>query len=152
MSEHSPGSGSQARAEARRERLRELMDRLERVLSQPAGSALSSWRANVALVCDELDDALASHIDETEEDLFTELAHMAPHVTARIDRLRDDHPRLVRELAALRASLTGDEPVDDAVAATRERGLELIADLLRHRHAGADLLYEAYWVDVATAD
>lgn len=153
MSEHVPVNASQARAEARRERLRELMDRLERVLAEPAGADLAVWRTNVALACDDLDGVLDEHILETEEELFTELERTAPHVGPRIARLRDDHPRLRQRLDALRASLIGDAPSpDDAVATSRDRGLELLDDLLRHRHAGADLLYEAYWVDVATAD
>lgn len=152
MSEHSPDGGVQARAEARRERLREVIDRLEGVLAQPAAGDLAVWRANVAIVCDALDEVLDHHVHETEDELFTELEGVAPHVAPRIARLRSDHPRLLTELAGLRMSLTRPLPTEEAVATTRELGLELIADLLRHRHAGADLLYEAYWVDIATAD
>ena len=41
---------------------------------------------------------------------------------------------------------------DDGVEATREQAVELIKALLLHRHRGAELVYDAYNVDVATGD
>ncbi|WP_195210583.1 hemerythrin domain-containing protein [Actinomarinicola tropica] len=153
MSDHVPAPEPQARAEARRERLRELMDRLERALAEPALADLPVWRTNVALVCDELDGALHDHVEETEGDLFPELERTSPHVVARIARLTAEHPRLRAELDDLREALVTDAPEPETTAERiRERALALLTDLLRHRQSGADLLYEAYWVDLASAD
>lgn len=153
MSEHVPGTGPHARATARRELLRDLVDRLERALAEPALADLAVWRTNVALVCDDLDGALRDHVEETEGDLFPELRRTSPHVVARIARLTAEHPRLRSELDDLREALVTDAPDPEATAdRIRERALVLLTDLLRHRQAGADLLYEAYWVDLASAD
>ena len=47
----------------------------------------------------------------------------------------------------LRSERTADE-----TAAIREQALELLAAIVRHRHLGADLLYEAYDVDIGGPD
>ena len=41
---------------------------------------------------------------------------------------------------------------DDGVEATRQAAVDLIKALLLHRHRGAELVYDAYNVDVAPGD
>jgi hypothetical protein len=49
----------------------------------------------------------------------------------------------------LASAKTDDEATAEAV---REAAVALVAQLVRHRHAGADLLYAAYSVDISAAD
>ena len=70
----------------------------------------------------------------------------------RVSQLRSDHPALLDSLAELRSTLQGDLQSDDTVALARRQGLSLLGQLAEHRQLGADLLYEAYWVDVASGD
>jgi hypothetical protein len=54
---------------------------------------------------------------------------------------------------AVRALTRGGAPTSPAEIATRrEQILEVLSLLARHRFNGADLLYEAYQVDIGAAD
>jgi hypothetical protein len=79
-----------------------------------------------------------------------QLRERAPRLSDRVDRLVDEHVtitadagRLMDRLDHLPAERTADEN-----AAIREQALELLTAIVRHRQLGADLLYEAYDVDV----
>ncbi len=71
-----------------------------------------------------------------------------------ITRLRDEHvvisDALSEELRAAR-DLAQNGGVDDALT-VRDCLTDLIARISRHRQAGADLVYEAYAVDVGVGD
>jgi hypothetical protein len=51
--------------------------------------------------------------------------------------------RLEGLLSLMRLALDGDE-----VTRARELGTELLGSIVRHRQRGADLVYEAYEVDI----
>lgn len=133
-------------AEQRRERLRELIDRLEAALAEPYGAGLDAWRTRLSELGDELDTEWRSHVDGTEGEggLFEEVVETAPRLAGAVERLREEHPPIWVDLARFRDAVEeGAEP--DAI---RRAGLTLITALLLHRQHGADVLYEAYWVDV----
>jgi hypothetical protein len=92
------------------------------------------------------------HVTETESPGSTieQLRERAPRLSDRIDRLVEQHAtiradaeRLLDRLDHAPAERTADEN-----AAIREQALELLTAIVRHRQLGADLLYEAYDVDV----
>lgn len=149
-----PDAQSRQRVEERRERLRELMTELEQALAEPAARDAAAWRDGVRAVTDDLAEALDEHVEETERPngLFDELTAIAPRLDERVGNLRGEHPRLIARLAALRAALDSDPSGPDPAAPARIAGVALLGELFRHRQAGADLLYEAYWVDVSTGD
>lgn len=133
-------------AEERRERLRQLMDRLEAALAEPYRADRDAWRSRLSGLGDELDVEWRSHVAGTEGDdgLFDELIVAAPRLAAAVERVRDEHPAIQTDLARFRDAVEdGAEP--DAI---RRAGLALLTALIVHRQHGADLLYEAYWVDV----
>lgn len=142
------------KAQVRRDRLRVLMDRLERALAEPTRRDPSRWRDEVVAVAADLRAALVDHVAETEGPggLFEDVTRQAPRLTVRIGELRSDHPALLETLALLRATLDSEPQSDDTVAQARRQGLSLLGSLVEHRQLGADLLYEAYWVDVASGD
>jgi hypothetical protein len=134
---------------ARRAELRESMAALEQALAGPGPGRVAAWaeRVHVALV--ELSADLTAHIDLSEgaDGLHAEVLSSSPRLAGQVRRLVREHGEMtsvVEELMA-RAQAALD---DDAVAVVRSRGTTLLGLLVRHRQAGADLLYEAYQTDV----
>ena len=70
----------------------------------------------------------------------------APRLDHLCHRLTQDHATIVTELASATAAL------DRGVAEAREAVLSLLAHVARHRQLGADLIYEAYAVDLGGSD
>jgi len=70
---------------------------------------------------------------------------------ARARRVRAEHPRLGHQIDALVEALAGArEP--GAVERVRDQALDLLRAVLQHRHRGAELLYDAFQVDVEAGD
>lgn len=136
----------------RREELREAMAAVEHALAAPAPGRIAEWWSGVSLALHDLSMRFADHLELTEADggLFDEVVSVAPRVAHRVDRLREEH---VTVLAALDELTTARAPasVDDADR-LRAGATDVICRLARHRQHGADLLYEAYSVDVGLAD
>jgi len=123
---------------------------LEAALSAPVAS--SGWPERLGNAVTALRATFDEHVTETEGSGGTieQLRERAPRLSDRIDLLVEQHvtipadaERLMDRLDHLRAERTADEN-----AAVREQALELLTAIVRHRQLGADLLYEAYDVDV----
>jgi ABC-type transporter Mla subunit MlaD len=100
---------------------------------------------------DALSSAFDQHVTMTEgtDGLLEDIVVAAPRLAHRADATRKDHSRLRSQLDAVLASLPAD---DSRVAQLRDQVVELLTGLVRHRQAGADLVYEAYNVDIEAAD
>lgn len=137
----------------RRDAFYEATLALESALAMPAGDRPAEWGASLRTPVTELQAVLEAHIAGTEgpDGLFAEIRDEAPRLIHAADRLQAEHDPLRAATAALLTS--ADSITDDAgVEATREAGVDLIRRLLLHRHRGAELVYEAEWLDVAAAD
>lgn len=136
---------AQLAAEERRERIRALMDRFEAAMAEPASLSPDDWRSRLSDLADEMSRELASHVQGTEgaDGLFDDVMAKAPRLRSDVDRLRREHTELQTLLDRFRDVVVDDDPV-----LVRERGLALLTALIVHRQHGADVLYEAYWVDV----
>ncbi len=134
---------------ARRSELRESMAALEQALAGPAPGRPKAWaeRVHVALV--ELSGDLRAHIEIVEQagGLHSEVLGASPRLAGAVRRLVDDHVRTTRLVENLLAGVDVPSPGVD-VDVVRARGVALLGRLARHRHAGADLIYEAYATDV----
>jgi hypothetical protein len=133
----------------RRAELREAMGRLERALAAPAPGRIAAWTEQVAASLAHLAADFAEHIAVTEGPggLYTDVLASAPRLSNPIRRLTAEHAQVASELDAVVARLPGvgsAEDVDDVRAATTT----LLGRLVRHRQRGADLVFEAYQVDV----
>lgn len=133
----------------RRSELRDSMSALELALAAPAPQDPARWaeRVHVALV--ELTADFRVHVDLTEgpDGLYQELLRRAPRLSGAMARLTHDHARirgLVEELLARVRGQEGGGEVDHV----RELGTTLLGALVRHRQRGADLVFEAYQVDI----
>ena len=132
----------------RRAELRESMGALETALASP-GSDHVHWTGRVHVALVELSADLRLHVEVTEEPggLYTELREAAPRLTGAVDALCAEHARLRQGLDDLLMLLDGPNPVI-VTEAVRQGGTRLLSEFSRHRQRGADLVYEAFEVDV----
>ena len=137
----------------RRDRLYDAILDLERALSVPAGDHPREWAADVGTVLERLQTILDAHVADPENDggFFDDVRENAPHLLHAVDLLRAEHGPLVESTAALVARTAATDS-DAAVDDVRDEAVELIRRLLRHRHRGAELVYDAYSVDISAAD
>ena len=91
-------------------------------------------------------------------EFLSNIATDAPHLTNAAQHLFDEHPALIeRSRALVELVESSGRAVAEHGSATdlaheiRERGLELLAVLVRHRQRGADLMFLAYNEDLGSA-
>jgi hypothetical protein len=138
------------RLKERREALADAADHLEREITRASGDE-EAWRAAVRVAVDEVGAALAEHIRETEAPggLYDDIATRTPRLIHAVDRLRREHETMTLKAGQVSAALEGGlVPVEDV----REGCLALLTEVSRHRHRGADLLWEFYDVDIGSSD
>ena len=146
-------SGRVEKARTRRHSLASAMTELETVVSSPA--AAEGWHQAVSDALDELRLALVEHIEVTEgeEGLLDEIIANEPRFATEVALIKGEHEELVDGLD--RAFLTLEGTIDmasDDPEPIRRRVMTLLGRLSLHRQRGADLVYDAYNVDIATGD
>jgi hypothetical protein len=137
----------QHRVAERREQLYQVMSRLEAAAARPTGSP--DWRSGVEAALEDLDEALRQHVEQVEGEggLFEDVHWQAPHLDHQIETLREEHEEV---LAASRWALRMVDEWEPAVLRRRVNGL--LARLAVHRQTGAELLYDAYSLDLGGLD
>lgn len=146
-------SGPIARARAHHSTLREAMGHTEQALGRPVGT--SDWGQVVGDGLDRIQEALMDHVAEVEgtEGLLADVELQAPRLTVDVDLLRREHETLQRSLEQARTTLRGAEMVGKAgYEPVRRRVMTVLGRLMLHRQRAADLVYEAYNVDMAASD
>ena len=97
-------------------------------------------------------DAFDQHIIVTEKPggLYEEIMERAPRLAGTVKRLQDEHPTIEASIAKLLARLEAGEVNSDTWPLDRARDdlQRLIGAVVRHRQKGADLVWEAYNVDI----
>jgi len=138
------------RAKVQRERLAEAADGLERAITRPSADE-AAWRNGAGSALIEVRAALAAHIDAVESDdgLYADIMSRSARLAHSIDRLRSEHTKLGDEIDELDALLrSADATVDES----NESALVLLADISRHRHHGANLVWDSYDLDIGEGD
>lgn len=135
----------------RRADLHQALVEVEEAISSPAVGRIESWTADVVKHLHGLLTTLDEHIEVTERvgGLYDEIQSRAPRLARQIKALHDDHPVMRERTHQLAERLetrgVGDDwPLDDA----RDDVQRLLGEIVRHRQHGADLVYEAYHVDI----
>ncbi len=128
----------------RRVELKQALSQVEIAVSSPASNP--NWRDHLVHRLDQLRVALDQHIEEVEGDegLLAGLVVDAPRLANQIEKLQHEHPMLSELLDETVAHLKEGVGTDEI----RDEVLRLLFDLVRHRQRGADLVYEAYGVDI----
>jgi hypothetical protein len=137
----------------RRDELYEAILAVERALTAPAAGRTQSWSSRLRRALGDLHTALENHVEVAEETggLFEEIMSREPRLANAIGRLRYDHAALMETLAEANRRL-GSVHEAASVEEMREIVLALLQGIFAHRHRGAELVYEAYNVDVSVGD
>jgi hypothetical protein len=124
---------------------------LEKAISSPAVGRESDWSKDVLRHLEDLGQAIVEHIEVTERPggLYEEISQKAPRLAGKIDHLRREHPELRDGAAELIARLET-TPIGEAwpLAVARDDLQRLLGRIVRHRQLGADLVWEAYNLDI----
>ena len=145
------GTPTLEEAARRRADLHHALIEVERAISSPAIGREPDWTKQVVLHLEDLARTIDEHIEVTErpEGLYDEITQKAPRLSNKIERLRAEHPDL-REAATqaidrLQSGGVGETwSLDDA----RDDLQRLLGKVVRHRQLGADLVWEAYNLDI----
>jgi hypothetical protein len=139
-------------ARLRRATLHDALVHLEMAISSPATGRIAEWTAGVVKEITGVRDAFDQHVLVTEKPggLYEEIITRAPRLDGTVGRLKAEHPGIATKLGATLDKLEsveigGDEwPLDVA----RDDLQRFIGTVIRHRQRGADLVWEAYNVDI----
>lgn len=139
-------------ARGRRQALRTAMLALEAASAGPVGK--EGWLEHVAEALDDLDGAFEKHVEMVEGDggLLEEITDIAPQLQAGMEQMRNDHKELHALIDATRTSMKDAEITPDGLAKVRNDVRALVTSLAEHRQRGADLVYDAYNVDISAGD
>jgi hypothetical protein len=152
MTEHEPDLTPTLEETARRRAdLHQALIGVERAISGPAAGREADWAKEVIGQLEDLYRTILEHIEVTERPggLYEEIAGRAPRLSGKIERLREEHP-FMRDATAetierLRETGVGEAwPLDEA----RDDLQRLLGRIVRHRQLGADLVWEAYNLDI----
>ena len=134
-------------ARSRRVSLHSLLVELEAAIAAAAPGRETAWTADVRAALDRLAPVFADHVSATEapDGLFDKVRRRAPRLDHQVRVLAAEHETITAEVENAKAAL-------DEVAGAREAVLSLLARLARHRQLCADLVYEAYAVDLGGSD
>jgi hypothetical protein len=135
----------------RRASLRTAMAQVESSVSRPAPGRVSAWSAELQTQLEVLSAALEVHVHATEgpEGMLDDIVVARPDMADRVTVARQDHKLLRYEIHAVLTEL----PTDDAgVVDIRAQVVHLLSGLARHRQAGADMMFEAYRIDVESPE
>lgn len=130
-----------------RSHLQDAMAGFESAIRRPAEHP-GDWLADVTRQLAELAGALESHIHvhEGPDSFHADVLRGRPHLTPLVASLQRDHRRLSQDVDHLMRFLMDHTPIDEPDV--RARGLALIHQFSRHRERGADLVWEAFNVDI----
>ena len=131
-------------AKGQRLSLRRALDQFQAAMAAPAGVGDVE---RLLSVLDHVRKVFAVHVEVTESPsgLYEEIMEIAPRLANRIARFKREHAAIT---AAISSAL--DDLRSDAAPLVELQGrlTHLLDDLVRHRKRGADLVYEAYHVDI----
>lgn len=127
----------------RRIDLYEAMQQLETANARATGQP--GWLDGMRSALENLERALDRHVTEieAEDGLFGQVLAKTPHLAHAIEDLREEHDELVEGCRSALAAVDGD------TGRLRRKVLALLGRIAVHRQSGAELLYDAYNVDLA---
>jgi phosphomannomutase len=136
--------------------LHEYMQLLEEAVAKPLPGRSELWAKHVHETLIELGASFERHIAITErpDGLFEDLTKVAPRLAGGVSKLAEEHREIRAAIGAALDAVRDRASVVcvDADLDGREAVLAVINRLMRHRQRGADLIYEAYQVDVGGGD
>jgi hypothetical protein len=146
-------AGAIERSREHRRGVRQACLDLEETLARPPDQDLEKWTADTAARFRQLSEAFRHHAEQSEspDGLLVEIVEIAPRLANKVGQVKREHMALLAELARLEVEAANQAQADQS-GVIRGKGLRLLQDLAAHRQRGADLIYEAYSVDVEGGD
>jgi hypothetical protein len=139
-------------AKGQRLSLRRAIAGLEQALAPAtaAGDEPGAWLDRLGGALAHLDEVFAVHVRVTEATggLYEEIIENAPRLANRVKRFRREHADITGAIRRGIAETQAAGREAGEVEALRDHAVRLLADLVRHRKRGLDLVYEAYHVDI----
>jgi hypothetical protein len=151
--DESPELGPFERSRQKRRGVRQASAELEEALARPATQEVKKWSAGVADCLDLLAQAFELHAQHSEGPygLLAEMVEVAPRSANAVDQIKRDHRDILADIWAVEARAGRCADIAQ-VQDVREEALGLLQAIARHRQRGADLIYEAYSVDIEGGD
>jgi hypothetical protein len=145
-----------ATVDASRERRRGVQQactELETALARPAGSNTPAWASSLGEALDNLREAFRRHVEQSESSggFLPEITADAPRLAHAVDQIRREHVEIVSGLERLKSKVATTVGPED-VESVRDESLALVGTITAHRFKGADLIYDAYTVDIEAGD
>jgi hypothetical protein len=136
------------RVRAHRAELRDSVAAVDEALASPIARG-GAWRERVRAALAELSHDFRDHIALTEGPggLYDRVGAGDPRLGGKVQRLTREHVRYREDIDAYLAVLEHGGTTAD-LPAFREELTGLMGQLVRHRQKGADLVWEAYDVDL----
>jgi hypothetical protein len=151
--EHTPGADPFETSRHRRRGVRQASAELEEALARPAGQDPKMWSSDAADRLQQLGEAFQNHAQQSEGPggLLGEIVEQAPRLSNSVARIKQEHHDILREIVEVEGAV---RPTQDArdIPSRREQSLRLLQAIARHRQRGADLIYEAFSVDIEGSD
>jgi Ala-tRNA(Pro) deacylase len=128
-----------------RERLGTALSAIRMAAASPLGSE-AHFRQRLQRALVKLAMAAEDHIAETEAPggLLAEVEEEAPRLWRQTNRMRAEHGELLEECFRVLEQMKG----SDSSRFIRSEVLDLVERFEAHRHRGADLVYQAFGVDI----
>jgi hypothetical protein len=124
---------------------------VEKVISSPAVGRETDWSKDVLRNLQDMAHTIQEHIEVTERPggLYDEITQKAPRLANKIEHLRQEHPEMLdganQLVVRLETTAIGEAwPLAEA----RDDLQRLLGRIVRHRQQGADLVWEAYNLDI----
>ena len=136
------------RVRAHRAELRDSVAAVDEALASPIARG-GAWRERVRAALAELAHDFRTHIELTEGPggIYDSVSRGDPRLGGQVARLTREHKRYREDIDAYLAVLEHGGTTAD-LPAFREEVTTLMGQLVRHRQKGADLVWEAYDVDL----
>jgi hypothetical protein len=138
-------------ARARRIKLHTELVELEQTLAAPTPGRVKEWTLDVADRMRSVREAFDEHIFVTEkpEGLYEEIMSMSPRLAGKIKRLDEEHPVVLAEIDEILGKLDALDTQDIwPPEVARDDINKVLGRIVRHRQRGADLVWEAYNLDI----
>jgi hypothetical protein len=151
--DQSPELEAFERSRQKRRGVRQASADLEEALARPASQDPQGWSTGTADSLALLATAFELHVQQSEgaEGLLAEIVEVSPRCAPAVEQIKRDHREIVAELHDLEPAARRSAEVS-RIADVREHALGVLQAIARHRQRGADLIYEAYSVDIEAGD
>jgi hypothetical protein len=118
-------------------------------LAAAAAAGKEAWTNELEISLRKLEIAWRHHVREAESPagLHDRILDQAPRMQRTVESIQADHRAIARSVGAALTEVheAGDDTDKEAL---RDTAVDILVALARHRQHGADLIYDAYSVDI----